>query len=225
MLSVKPHDHDQTTPELAVYLAFSILLNGFGNGLTVCMNLGSALWTASAVNLSHALHWSLLVVLLVEGVAVTAINVAALGRFQWPHVLGNLLYMVVFAYVVAGFTDLLRLTPITTWPLAVRVALDIFGLVCIGIAISIYQRVNVIMHPNDDLMQIIRFRWLHGNAGLAQLVAFIPPIAISLGCWAAAGQLYAVNIGTLFSLLCQGTVIGTADRLVFPALKHRHLNV
>ncbi|MFD1394115.1 hypothetical protein ACFQ3L_11105 [Lacticaseibacillus jixianensis] len=225
MLSAHSNEEDSSVAELAFFLVFSILLNGFGNGLTVCMNLGSALWTASAVNLSHTLHWSLLVVLLVEGVAVTGTNVLFLGRFQWRRVLGNLIYMFLFAYVVAFFADVLALTPITHWPLAVRVALDIFGLACIGVAISVYQRVNVIMHPNDDFMQIIRFKWLHGRAGVAQPVSFIPPIMISLLCFAVTRQLYAINIGTLFSLTCQGFVIGAADRLVFPKLKHRHLDV
>ncbi|MFD1440745.1 hypothetical protein [Lacticaseibacillus hegangensis] len=225
MISSDSHQQDETTAQLGFYLVLSILLNGFGNGLTVCMNLGSALWTASAVNLTHTLHWSLLVVLLVEGVAVTATNVMFLGRFDWRRVLGNLIYMFLFSYVVAGFTALLQLTPIQTWPLAVRVLLDLFGLVCIGVAISIYQRVNVIMHPNDDFMQIIRFKWLHGRAAVAQPISFIPPIAISLVCFLITRQLYAINIGTAFSLLCQGFVIAAADRVVFPSLKHRHLEV
>lgn len=225
MLSSNSDAHDASTMQLGFYLVFSILLNGFGNGLTVCMNLGSALWTASAVNLAHTLHWSLLVVLLVEGVAVTATNVLFLGRFDWRRVAGNLVYMFLFAYVVAGFTDLLALTPIQSWSLGVRVGLDILGVVCVGVAVSIYQRVNVIMHPNDDFMQIIRFKWLHGRAAVAQPVSFIPPITISLICFLITRQLYAINIGTLFSLLCQGLVIGTADRVVFPSLKHRHLEV
>ena len=35
------------------FLFVSIFLNAFSNALTVSTNMGSAIWTASAVNLSH----------------------------------------------------------------------------------------------------------------------------------------------------------------------------
>ena len=42
-------------PKLLGYFIFSIFLNSLGNALTVAINLGSALWTAAAVNLSKVL--------------------------------------------------------------------------------------------------------------------------------------------------------------------------
>jgi uncharacterized membrane protein YczE len=205
--------------------AFSLVLNGFGNGLTVALNLGSALWTASAVNLSHTFTLRLSWVLLLEGVAVVIVNALILGQLDWRRILGNFLYMIPFSFLVSGWADLIRLTPVVTWPLAVRVVLDLLGVVCIGSAVSVYQRLNIMLHPNDDFMQIIRFRFLHGNAAAAQPASFIPPIMISTVCWAATGAIYAVNIGTLFSLLAQGAVVGLADRWLFPRLQHRHLRV
>lgn len=41
------------------FLFVSIFLNAFSNALTVSTNMGSAIWTASAVNLSHWVHLSL----------------------------------------------------------------------------------------------------------------------------------------------------------------------
>lgn len=41
--------------QLLVYFIFSIFLNSLGNALTVAINLGSALWTAAAVNLSKVM--------------------------------------------------------------------------------------------------------------------------------------------------------------------------
>lgn len=35
------------------FLGLSLLINSVGHALTVVMNLGSAVWTASAVNLYH----------------------------------------------------------------------------------------------------------------------------------------------------------------------------
>ncbi|WP_390407275.1 YczE/YyaS/YitT family protein [Lacticaseibacillus jixiensis] len=205
--------------------AFSLALNGFGNGLTVAMNLGSALWTSSAVNLSHAFGVSLLAVLLVEGVAVVIFNTCVLRHVDWRRIIGNFVYMIPFSFLVSGFAYVLKMTPIVAFPLWARVAIDLFGILCIGCATSIYQRINVVLHPNDDFMQILRFHFLKGNAAIAQPTSFVPPIIIDLLCLFFTRQLYAVNIGTLFSLVAQGAIVGVADKRVFPKLKHRHLQV
>ena len=168
---------------------------------------------------------SLLTILLLEGVAVVITNAMILGHVDWRRIIGNFLYMIPFSFLVSGFAYLIRLTPVVTLPLAVRVLLDLFGIVCIGSATSIYQRINVLLHPNDDFMQILRFRFLHGNAAAAQPLSFTPPIVIDLLCLVFTRQLYAVNIGTLFSLVAQGAIVGVADKRVFPKLKHRNLKV
>lgn len=211
--------------QLIGYFVFSILLNGFGNGLTVAMNLGSALWTASAVNLAHALHLTLLTVLLAEGVAVVLFNASVLRRLEWRRIAGNFIFMIPFSFLVSWFAQLIGMTPLVALPLMWRVVLDLFGIVCTGVAVSIYQRLNVMLHPNDDLMQILRFHFLHGNAALAQPLSYVPPITLILICVLATRQAYALNIGTLFSLVAQGAIVGLADRVVFPQLKHRHLVV
>ncbi|KRL44955.1 hypothetical protein [Lacticaseibacillus manihotivorans] len=216
---------DQTSAQLLGMFCFSLILNGFGNGMTVAMNLGSALWTSSAVNLSHAFDVSLLTILLIEGVAVVLFNAAVLGHLDWRRIAGNFIYMIPFSFLVSGFADLIKMTPLVTLPLVIRVALDLIGIMCIGCATSIYQRINVVLHPNDDFMQIIRFKFLHGNAAIAQPVSFLPPILIDILCVSFTHQIYAINIGTLFSLVAQGAVIGFADTHVFPKLKHRHLQV
>ena len=38
--------------------------------------------------------------------------------------------------------------------------------------------------------------------------------------FALSGQLYAVNLGTIAALLCQGAWIGWADKRVFASLPH-----
>ncbi|WP_125710637.1 hypothetical protein [Lacticaseibacillus porcinae] len=216
---------NQTSAQLVGMFCCSLLLNGFGNGLTVAMNLGSALWTTSAVNMSHAFGVSLLLILLLEGVAVVLFNAAVLGHLDWRRIAGNFIFMIPFSFLVSAFADVIKMTPLVTMPLVIRVGLDLIGIICIGCAISIYQRINVVIHPNDDLMQIIRFKFFHGNAAIAQVVSFLPPIIIDILCVSFTRQIYAINIGTLFSLVAQGAVIGFADMHVFPKLKHRHLQV
>ena len=189
-------------PKLLGYFIFSIFLNSLGNALTVAINLGSALWTAAAVNLSKVLPITLSVMLILSGSIVIVTNIIILvGVFE---------------------VQLLKLH-ITHLPLWSQVILDCLGVVLIAVAISIYQRINWMLHPVDDLMQIIRFKYLQGNATVAQLIVFTPPIVAIVISLLVTHQLYAINIGTLFALAFQGTMVGIADKVVFPSLKHQNL--
>ncbi len=78
------------------FLAISIVLNSFSNALTVASHCGSALWTASSVNLSEWFNFPLGTVLFVEGIAVVIANGLLLKHFDWHRMLGNLVFMVPF---------------------------------------------------------------------------------------------------------------------------------
>ena len=91
----------------------------------------------------------------------------------------------------------------------------------VGSGISISQRVNLVLHPWDELTNLLRFKYFKGKAHQAQLAAFAIPCIITLMVWLVTRQLYAVNIGTVISFFCQGKLIGWADMRVFPALTHR----
>ena len=198
-----------------ILLIISIIINSLGNALTVSLNLGSALWTASAVNMSHLFQMNLGNILLLEGIAVILANALLLRQFDW--------HRIPFSYLVSGLAHVLTVFHIQQLSVVPAVILDIVGVMMIGCGISIYQRINLILHPNDDLMQILRFRFLHGNAVLASLTAFLTPILIILICVLIQHQIWAVNIGTVVALLFQGTFIALSDRFVFKKLKHQRL--
>lgn len=80
------------------------------------------------------------------------------------------------------------------------------------------------LHPVDDLMQIIRFKYFKGSSTIAQLVTFTPPIVAIIISVIVSHHIYAINVGTIFALLCQGPIVGIADKVVFPSLKHRNLD-
>lgn len=206
-----------------VFMTLSIVINAIGNALTVSLNLGSALWTASAVNLNHLLNLSLGTIMLLEGLAVILMNAVLLRHLDWHRMFGNFIFMLPFSYLVSALTQLLILTGIQKIPTPIAVILDVLGVMMIGMGISIYQRVNIVLHPNDDLMQILRFRYLRGNAVFAQLLAYLPPILLIILCWALSRELWAINVGTVVSLLFQGTFIATSDQLLFRRLKHQKL--
>ncbi|AVK64024.1 hypothetical protein C5Z26_07830 [Lactobacillus sp. CBA3606] len=202
------------------FLGLSLLINSIGHALTIVMNLGSAVWTASAVNLYHLWPFSLSVTLFSCGVVVVLLNTILIRQIIWSRIIGNLLFTVPFSYLIQLFTQEIQKTGIRELPVNTRVIIDVLGILCVALATSMYQRANLILHPNDDFMQIIRFRYLHGNATIAQIVHYIPPVIIMVITYLISGQLWAVNIGTIICLFFQGTFIGFFDRTVFINLKH-----
>lgn len=202
------------------YLGLSLLINATGHSLTIATNLGSAVWTASAVNLYHIWPLSLRTTLFICGVLVAIANMILTRQLSWHRFCGNLLFITPFSYLIQLFTQIIIHLGINQLPLLVRIAIDIFGILCVALATSIYQRANIVLHPNDDFMQILRFRYLKGNATIAQIVHYIPPVLIMLVTFLTAKQLYAVNIGTLICLFFQGTFIGFFDQHMFKGLRH-----
>lgn len=207
------------------FLIISILINSFGNALTVVLNLGSALWTASSVNLSHFFNYSLTGVLFWEGVAVVLSNALILGKFDIRRIFGNFVFMIPFSYLVGMIATQLSKTGLTELPLTIKIILDLCGILLIAAGISIYQRVNLILHPNDDFMQIIRFKFFHGNAALAQTCSFLIPVILIILCTIGNHDIWAINIGTVFSFLFQGFFVGLSDKFIFPKLNHQNLDL
>ena len=101
-----------------------------------------------------------------------------------------------------------------------RIFVSCFGVFCFCVAISLYQRANIIMHPNDDTTNILRFLYFKGNATASQITDFIPPIIVIVIAWIATGKLLGINIATLFSFLGNGIIIAWADEHVWPRLVH-----
>ena len=199
------------------YFILSIFLNSLGNALTVSLNLGSALWTAAAVNIAKITPISLSAMLFISGFIVIIVNLVILKKVNVKRILVNPILVGIFA------TELVKLG-IHSLNLPVRIFLDCLGVVLIAIAISLYQRINWMLHPVDDLMQIIRFKYFKGSSTIAQLVTFTPPIVAIIISVIVSHHIFAINVGTIFALLCQGPIVGIADKIVFPSLKHRNLD-
>ena len=210
-----------TTLETIFYFSLSLFINAIGNGLTVAANMGSSMWTASAANIALDFNFSISWVLIFYGAIQILINIALIRRFDWPSILGNIIFISFFAPFVGLFKQFFLTIGISNLPLTVVIALDILGIVMIAIAISIYQRLNLILHPIDEMTNILRFQYFNSNANLAQWVNFSVPAIVILILGLIYQQVVAVNIGTAFALLFQGTLINSADRFIFPRLKHR----
>lgn len=104
--------------------------------------------------------------------------------------------------------------------------INFIGVGFIAVAISIYQRVNLVLHPADDLMQILRFKYFHGSAFKAMWASYIPPTIFAIIAFVITfPNLYNFGLGTIFAFLFQGGITGIADKYVFKNLKHQAIDV
>lgn len=201
-------------------LVSGLILNAFGNGLCISANMGSGLWTASAVNMNKWFGWNTGLLLFIIGVINAVTNQFLIRRFDGKRLFGEVIYVLFFSYFVNIFTSLLNSLGVPGLPIVTRAILSCLGIVCFCVAISLYQRANIVMHPNDDTTNILRFLYLKGNSTAAQIIDFIPPIVIIIVAGFAIHNVYSVNIATLFSFIFNGILIASADKYVWPALKH-----
>ncbi|EHN58394.1 MAG: fructose permease [Oenococcus sp.] len=230
-----------STASLIAYFAISIVINSAGNVLTLVTSakihpsyLGAAYWTAATANFGNALHWNLFWSFIIIGLMTIVLNALLVGHWSWQRALGNLLFMLPFSALIQVFADFFNGVypffaglPAAHSPAMIifYICLNFFGDALIGIAISIYQRVNLILHPADDLMQILRFKYLKGHAATAMWVSYLPPTILTVIALIISHQFTNFGLGTIFALLFQGGITGAADKIVFPRLHHRAIHV
>ena len=204
------------------YLIFAIVLDAFSNAVMIDSNMGSAVWMSSAVNISAFLHSPYGTTLFVYAVIVTIANQILLRKFDSHIFISNLLFSFPFSYLVGIFSNVLNPLNMSQLPFIIRLLINILGLIGVSIGTSIYQRCNLIQHPNDELAYLLRFKYLHGSAGWGQLLSYTPPVVIMIICFVLTGNILSVGIGTILAMFFQGVIIGISDKIVVPSLKHHY---
>lgn len=204
------------------YLIFAIVLDAFSNAVMIDSNMGSAVWMSSAVNISSFLHSPYGTTLFVYAVIVTIANQILLRKFDSHIFISNLLFSFPFSYLVGIFSNVLNPLNMSQLPFIIRLLINILGLIGVSIGTSIYQRCNLIQHPNDELAYLLRFKYLHGSVGWGQLLSYTPPVVIMIICFVLTGNILSVGIGTILAMFFQGVIIGISDKIVVPSLKHHY---
>jgi Predicted membrane protein len=204
------------------YLSFAIVLDAAANALMVDSNVGSAVWMASGVNISHLINVSYGNTLFVYAVLVTIANQILLRKFDRKIFISNLLFALPFSYLMGFFSNLYLPLHFEQMHIVVRIIIDVIGLIGVSVATSIYQRCNLVQHPNDELAYIIRFKYVHGSAGWGQFLSYTPPVTIMIVCFILSGKLLAVGLGTVFGNLYSRNLIGISDKIFVPSLKHHY---
>lgn len=220
------------------FFAFSLIINSMGNVLTIVTSqkihpafLGSAYWTAAQNGFNTSFlggtPGTLSIVFFVVGMLVAILNMILERNLDWKRFLGNLAFMVPFSALIGWFADgFAKILPEAHgWGMGLLyVLLNFAGVALIAVAISIYQRVNIVLHPADDLMQILRFKYFNGRAGVAMWVSYIPPTIIGIVALIKYPDFTNYGLGTVFAFLLQGNITGWADTHIFPNLKHQGIS-
>lgn len=201
-------------------LITGLVINALGNGLTVATSVGTSPWTASEVNIANLIGTSVGIPIFCVGSFVAIVNQLLIRQWDKLRFFGELGFIACFSYFVDIFVALFTWLGVPHFPFLIRTILCFIGVATFCCAISIYQRANLIMHPNDDTTNILRFLYCHNRVIVVQLVNFIPPIIIMVITFLISGRLYAINIGTLFALLANGPLIGFFDRHIWHGLTH-----
>lgn len=244
MADTKVKVHSKRTISMSqsiMYFVISLIINSAGNVLTLVTSahifpsyLGAAYWSAAEVNLGNAFHWNLFWAFLIMGIATMILNAILVGKLEWGRMIGNLLFMVPFSFLIQIFGDFFdgKFSIFSGLPnadsagmITLYIILNFVGVALIATAISIYQRVNLVLHPADDLMQILRFKYFKGSAGKAMWASYIPPTIMAIVAFIITRRFENFGIGTLFAFLFQGGITGIADKLVFKKLHHQALDV
>ena len=92
-----------TLQEKIYYLSISILLNTFGNALTISMNMGSSMWTAASVNISNYFPIQLGTVLLCNALLGIILNIVIDKKIDIPLIIGNFVFIFPFSVLVQFF--------------------------------------------------------------------------------------------------------------------------
>lgn len=220
MSSIKKNHVNNPMSVRVLALCAGLVLNAFGNGLTVATNVGTSPWTASEVNIAALIGTSVGLPMFCVGFLTAVANQLLIHQWDRLRFFGEVGFIACFSYFVNIFVALFSWLGVPQLPFLFRTLLCFLGVALFCCAISIYQRANLIMHPNDDTTNILRFLYCHDRVIVAQLINFIPPIIFMIITFLISGHLYAINVGTLFALIANGPLIGFFDRHVWHTLTH-----
>ncbi|UQS86051.1 hypothetical protein MOO44_01645 (plasmid) [Nicoliella spurrieriana] len=203
-----------------VALILGLFVDAYGNSLTIMSNNGNGVWTAVAVEFNQLFGISVAWTLFIFGMINIVLNQFLIHRLDWWRIISGIIYMVFFSSFIDLFNRINITLGITKVNYGVSLLISLVGIGLIGIAISIYQRANILMHPNDDTTNILRFKYFKGSAIRAQFADLGVIAVIIMICSIALRSIDAIGIITVVGFFVLGPIIQLADRLVWPNLKH-----
>ncbi|MHA8111410.1 hypothetical protein ACYATP_08020 [Lactobacillaceae bacterium Melli_B4] len=203
-----------------IALFLGLFIDAYGNSLNIITNYGNGIWTAVAINFNQLFGFSIPWTLFWFGIANIGFNLILIRKFDLWRIVSGIIYMAFFSYfidlfnILNGWLGIDELGPVASF------IISLFGLVLVGISISFYQRANLLMHPNDDTTNILRFKYFHGSAIKSQFADMGIFALIIIVCSLIMHQVVGVGIITVFFFFTLGPLIKYSDVLFLPSLKH-----
>lgn len=195
-------------------LVISLILNSVGNALAISTCLGAVIWTAAGEGVAAIIQQSIGLSLTLFGVMIIVVCCILKKKIEWVKEAGNFIFMLVFSYIIEFCTKGFVSIGVPNLPIVVRVFLNLLAVILIAAAVALYQQANLVMHPNDELMFLIRKRVKNGNAIVAQFIAYVFPVTLTVSAFLLKGSWFAIGIGTLISFLFQGFFVEQTDKVI-----------
>lgn len=106
-----------------VALLLGLVINAFGNGLTVATNMGAAPWTAAEVNLAAWAQTSVGMTMFIVGVLVAVANQLLIRQWDRWRFWGEVAFITGFSYFIDIFIALFDRLGVPRLPILVQVLL------------------------------------------------------------------------------------------------------
>ncbi|MGM0110032.1 hypothetical protein [Enterococcus sp. DIV0187] len=189
--------------------------------MAISVDMGSVIWMASGQGIAEILNMSIGNALILFGCFVAILGCFLNKKIDVKRNVYNIIFMILFSYLVEFMVYILTFFRICTFPFLAKFILMILSLVLISIAVALYQKADIVLHPNDELMLIVRNQFTKNNATKAQALVYIIPIGASLLAHAISGKWIGIGVGTVMSILFQGPIIDLCDCLLFSKRRRR----
>ncbi|KGO22370.1 hypothetical protein Q757_09185 [Oenococcus alcoholitolerans] len=88
-------------------LIFGLLLNAFGNSLTIVSGFGAGVWTATAINLNHIVDLSVGNIIFIFGIFSIIVNQILIKRIEFIRAVNELIFILFFSRFIDLFTNIL----------------------------------------------------------------------------------------------------------------------
>lgn len=194
------------------FLFVSIFLNSLGGALTVIANVGVSPWSAAGINMENYLSISFGTALLISSLILQIIVVVVEKNIPFKRIVFDFLYMFVYSYGVDAWLYAFKGLHIES--VAMNYAIFFIGMIFVAIAISIYVKLDIVLHPIDLFYKMLRDRFFNGNVVKAQLINYGIPIVLAILFGILDHDIVALSIGTIIYFLLFGKVLDTIDKKI-----------
>lgn len=192
------------------YLFVSIFLNTLGGALTVIANVGVSPWSAAGINMEYYFSVSLGTALLISSVILHVIVILVEKNIPVRRIIFDFLYMFLYSYGVDSWLYVLKHWHVES--VAMNYVIFFVGMVLVAISISIYVKLDIVLHPIDLFYKMLRDRFFGGSVVKAQLINYGIPIFLAVFFGLLNHNIEALSIGTIIYFLIFGKILATVDK-------------